>query len=100
MGAISLILAKAADPDWMGASAEMNTQVQEINTFAGTMGGMGWTLPVGVLALVFLKMAPSIGAMIQAEHELSIERRRRLDALAEKQAQSGGHNGASPDKGA
>jgi len=98
MVALSLILAAAADPDWMGSAAELNGQVAEINTFAGTMGGMGWTLPAGVIALVILKLAPSIGSMIQAEHELSLERRRRRDILAQKAAESGAHNAA--DKGA
>lgn len=79
MDALTIIgmLQQAADPDWMKAAMPMTGNVQEINTFAQTLGAMGWTLPVGVLSLVVLKLAPYIGSIIQDEHRLSVERRRR-----------------------
>lgn len=78
MAAFALIaLVQAVEPDWMKAAGGVTAEVTEINTMSSTLGGMDWALPIGVLALVFLRISPILGQMLQEEHKLSIERRRK-----------------------
>lgn len=69
----------AGDPEWMRTAPEVTKTISNIDAMQQTLGGTGIWLPIGVLSLVLLKLAPALGDMLRSEHALSIERRRRRD---------------------
>lgn len=84
-----IMLLQSAEPDWLKAAQGLNAEVLEVQEVTANMGGgMDWALPLGVLALVFLRISPILGTMLQEEHRLSIERRRQRE-LGGKRADTG-----------
>lgn len=80
----SLIVLLQTEPDWLKSATDVTAEVHEIQKVSTSMGGMDWALPLGVLALVFLRISPILGSMLQEEHKLSIDRRRQKELAGGK----------------
>lgn len=90
MAQIWLIQLEPGDPSWMGgAPVETPARVvQQGNDLMAMFGGevSGGAL-IGVGILVLLRLVPTISKIIEGEHELSLDKRRRR--LVEEQSDAG-----------